>query len=31
MEAIKNLFIDLAKAKGLKDEAGFVYKTGPAV
>lgn len=31
MEAIKSFFIDLAKAKGLKDEADFVYITGPAL
>lgn len=31
MEAIKSFFVDLAKAKGLKDEADFVYITGPAL
>jgi len=29
MEAIKNFFVDLAKTKDLKDEANYIYITGP--
>lgn len=29
MEAIKKFFVDLAKTKGLKDEASYIYITGP--